>query len=93
MARHELGDETNEAVVVKGEAGAEDMDGNYVVVEVIQEDAEEMYEDEDSNIEYEEEHEEMEEIVEESDNFTLTESKNKNFIQFLFLSKTVPCRH
>lgn len=75
MARHELGDETSEAVVVKGEAGAEDLDGDFVVVEVIEEGAEEMYEDEDSNFEFEGEPEEMEEIVEESDNFTLTESK------------------
>lgn len=89
MARHELGDETSESVVVKGEAGTEDLDENYVVVEVIQEGAEEMYEDEDSNFEYEGEPEEMEEIVEEeSDNFTLTESKK--FIQVLFLHKNNP---
>lgn len=70
MASH--GEQVNR---VKGEAGTDDMDENYVVVEVIQDGAMEQYEDEGSDLELEEDEmgEELQEIVEESDNYTLTE--------------------
>lgn len=53
------------------------LDENYVVVEVIQDGLEEQYEDEVTDVELEEDEmgEELETIVEESDNYTLAESK------------------
>lgn len=69
IASHE-----NEGVRVKGEPVTEEMlEENYVVVEVIQNGAEEQYEDEGSDIELEEE-QLGEEVVEDED-FTLAESK------------------
>lgn len=74
LMRHIASHETESAVHVKGEPVTEEMlEENYVVVEVIQEGAEEMYEDEGSDIELEED-QMGEEIVEDGD-YTLTESK------------------
>lgn len=80
MASHDLNNEagTTRTVRVKGETVTDDMlDENYVVVEVIQDGLEEQYEDEVTDVELEEDEmgEEMETIVEESDNYTLAESK------------------
>lgn len=77
MASHDLNAEGNSVgMIVKGEPGTDDMEENFVVVEVIQDGTEEQYEDEASDLELEDEEmdEEMETIVEESDNYTLTES-------------------
>ena len=72
MASHDMqGESSTTSVRVKGE---EDVDENYVVVEVIQ-GAEEQYEDEGSDLELEDDlGEEMHDIVEEND-YTLAESK------------------
>lgn len=80
MASHDIGESSTTRVRVKGEpSNSDDVEENYVVVEVIQ-GAEEQYEDEATDLELEDElGEEMEEIVEENDNYTLTESKR--FIQ------------
>lgn len=62
-----------ETVRVKGEQ--DEVDEDYVVVEVFQE---EQYEDEQTDVEPEEEEEgdmEMQEIIEESENYTLSESE------------------
>lgn len=74
MAQHDSG-VIERTSIVKGEPG--DADSNYVVVEVFQDGTEEQYEDEVSELELEDEEidEEMETIVEESENYTLEESK------------------
>lgn len=80
MASHDMhGDSsTTTTVRVKGEANSEDMEENYVVVEVIQ-GVEEQYEDEATDLELEDDlEEEMQDIVEENDNYTLAESKNQD---------------
>lgn len=70
MASHDM--QVESSVRVKGEVVEE----NYVVVEVIQ-GAEEQYEDEATDLELEDDlGEEMHDIVEENDNYTLSESEN-----------------
>lgn len=59
---------------VKTESGEELLDDQYVVVEVIQDGSEEQYEDEGDELDLEED-ELDEEIIEESENYTLTESE------------------
>lgn len=84
MASHDT--DKSDSIRVKGEPEG---DGSYVVVEVFQ--GEEQYEDEQTDAEMEEEEEveeEMQEIIEESDNYTLTESKNDlNFSKSFCLNK------
>jgi hypothetical protein len=76
--RHIASHESEGGVHVKGEPVTEEMlEENYVVVEVIQDGAEEQYEDEGSDIELEE-GQYSEEIVEDGD-YTLTESKFRDF--------------
>lgn len=80
MASHEVSSQGgSRKIQVKGEPNDLMLEENYVVVEVIQDGTEEQYEDEGTDLELEDDEmgEEMETIVEESDNYTLTESKLK----------------
>lgn len=75
LMRHIASHEGNSVARVKTESGEEMLEDQYVVVELIQDGTEEQYEDEGDDFELEEDEMDGEEIIEENENYTLTESK------------------